>query len=505
VGVKLETRLLRIIIIVQVLIESICAIVMILPESGLGYAEDSFGATSNNDRAELNKIDFSVLDQSILDDLSRSNTPGCAVAIVRGGRVCYAKGFGVTNIRTRRPVTPETLFLIGSTTKAFTAYTLLSMLEERCLDVNKSLGNRVEDLSPRLSNITFDQLLCHTAGLKDIRKSNINGKLGESYYENGLNDYIRTLNDTIFFSEPGELFSYSSLGYSIAGYLIKNMSGMLYQNAVESRVLKNLGMNCTTFYPEKESECLVSPGYVFERVNNQPKIECVGFSEEDIPMWPAGFLFSNVRDMSRFAIALMNNGTLDGKQVLSSQVIKEMLAPHANLVSAYPDGNYGYGMWMYNQRGVDVVEHSGTLKSFACKFMMVPKYKFAIIILGNCGSLDMSSTEKKAFEMMLPLERDVSLNSMDLNENEMRRCVGDFSSNQDSLHPNSFFRVRTYDGKLITYIDGRWAYIKKTSEDQLYIDEPGAPIYIGFMTGKDGEVEYFCYGFRAYPKIDCRI
>ncbi|HWQ48500.1 MAG TPA: serine hydrolase domain-containing protein [Methanosarcina sp.] len=87
-----------------------------------------------------NVIDFSSLDKTIQEELNVTNTPGCAVAIASGDKIVYAKGFGVANVETGQPVTPETLFMIGSTTKPFTAYTLLSTVEEGKVNINKPVG-----------------------------------------------------------------------------------------------------------------------------------------------------------------------------------------------------------------------------------------------------------------------------------------------------------------------------------------------------------------------------
>lgn len=163
-----------------------------------------------------NVTDFSSLDKTIQEELNVTNTPGCAVAIVSGDKIVYAKGFGVANVETGQPVTPETLFMIGSTTKPFTAYTLLSMAEEGKVDINKSVGYYIKDLSPILSNVTASQLLSHTAGLKEDSGDYEKDKWD---VESGLEEYIRTLNDSSFFTDPGEIFSYSNTGFSLVGYL----------------------------------------------------------------------------------------------------------------------------------------------------------------------------------------------------------------------------------------------------------------------------------------------
>lgn len=114
-------------------IEPLCIALMVV------LIAPSAVAASNLTNAS-NVTDFSSLDKTIQEELNVASTPGCAVAIVSGDKIVYAKGFGVANVETGQPVTPETLFMIGSTTKPFTAYTLLSMAEEGKVDINKPVG-----------------------------------------------------------------------------------------------------------------------------------------------------------------------------------------------------------------------------------------------------------------------------------------------------------------------------------------------------------------------------
>lgn len=446
--------------------------------------------------AAANITDFSELDKTIQEELNSTHTPGCAVAIISDNKVVYARGFGVANVETGQPVTPETLFLIGSTTKAFTAYTLLSLAEEGKVDINKPLGIYIKDLSPMLSNLTASQLLSHTAGLKDISEPD---KAIKACFDvnSGLGEYIHSLNDSSFFTDPGEVFSYSNTGYSLAGYLAQNAGEKPFPDEVDERVLKPLGMNSSTFYLEMALTHPMSMGHISKKVM-RPFQYCA-------PLWPAGYLFSNVLDMSRFAAALMNNGTLNGEQVLSSSIIKEMTTPHARLYSVHPDGSYGYGLMMHSYRGVDVVEHEGNDEGFFCVFKMVPEYRFALIILNNGGSTNMPNTTKKAFELMLPLKPEDLQKPMKMNESEMAGYAGNYSGeDQDAQHTENTTSVMIKDGRLLLKVKDIEVPLEKVGKDQFIITIPGAPepAYIGFVADKNGRIKYIHNGLRAYPRIE---
>jgi CubicO group peptidase (beta-lactamase class C family) len=450
--------------------------------------------------AASNVTDFSALDKAIQEELNVTNTPGCAVAIVSDNKIVYAKGFGLANVETGQPVTPETLFLIGSTTKALTAYTLLSLAEEGKVDIKKPVGNYIKCLSPRLSSLTAGQLLSHTAGLKDISEP---GKAMKECFdvESGLGGYIRNLNDSSFFTYPGEVFSYSNTGFSLAGYLVQIVGGKPFPDAVDEMVLKPLGMNNSTFHLEMAVTHSMSMGHIGDASTGMKVMRPFEYC---VPLWPAGYLFSDVLDMARFAAAIMNNGTLGGRQILSPSIIKEMSAPHSRLYSVYPDGSYGYGLMMHNNRGVDVVEHEGNDEGFFCVFKMVPEYKFALIILNNGGITNMPNSTKKAFELMLPLRPEVAQRPLEINESEMARYAGNYSGeDQDVWHTENITSVIIKDGKLLLKVKDLEVPLEKVGEDQFIATIPGMPepTYIGFVPGKDGRIKYIHNSLRAFPKM----
>lgn len=450
--------------------------------------------------AASNVTDFSALDKAIQEELNITNTPGCAVAIVSDNKIVYAKGFGVANVESGQPVTPDTLFMIGSTTKAFTSYTLLSLTEERKVDINKPIGNYIKGLSPRLSNLTASQLLSHTAGLKDIYEPKKAEK--ECFdVESGLGEYIQNLNDSSFFTDPEDVFSYSNTGFSLAGYLVQTVGEKPFPDVVDDRVLKPLGMNNSTFYLEMAVTHPMSMGHIGDR---STKMKVMRPFQYCVPIWPAGYLFSNVRDMARFAMALMNNGTLDGEQILSPSVINEISTPHARLYSVYPEGSYGYGIMMHNYRGIDVVEHEGNDEGFFSVFKTVPEHKFALIILNNGGSTNMPNSTKKAFELMLPLKPEVQRKPIGMNESEMARYVGNYTGeDQDVQDTKNITRVIIRDSKLLLKVKDLEVPLEKVDKDQFTVTTPGVPepMYIRFVSGKDGRIKYIHNSFRAFPKI----
>ena len=192
--------------------------------------------------AQRPRRDYRNLEKVVLDELNETRTPGAVVAVVSGDRVIYAKGFGISNVETGATVTPDMLFRVGSITKMLTATVLVSLSEEGRITLDKPVGDAINGLDRRLSRLTAHQLLSHSAGIMDYAHTCC------AQDESALATEVRAYKDAdYFFTEPGRIFSYSNPSYNIAGYIIQELTGKLYADAMDARLFKPLGMTHTTY------------------------------------------------------------------------------------------------------------------------------------------------------------------------------------------------------------------------------------------------------------------
>ena len=331
--------------------------------------------------------DFLPLEKTILEELRETNTPGGAIAIVLGDRVIYSRGFGIANVETNEPVRPDMLFRLGSTTKMFTAAALVSLAERGALDVNAPVGSYVTGLSAKVGQVTADQLLSHTSGFFD------EAPMFGSHDETALEKEVRSWTDSRFFTEPGKIFSYSNPGYWFAGFLIEHAGKRPYADQLDESIFKPLGMKSTTLRPLVAMTYPLAQGH--EETPQGPRV--IRPAANNAASWPAGSIFSNVGDLSRFVIAFMNDGYIDGKQVLSPAVIRRLSTPRAKI----PGGNvsYGYGLQIANDRGFDVVSHGGSRAGYGSSIRMVPSKKFGVIAVANRSGIGLTATVDMAMQI----------------------------------------------------------------------------------------------------------
>lgn len=429
---------------------------------------------------------FAELDAVIQAELEQTKTPGAVVAIVQGDKIVYNKGFGFANIESKQPVTPDMLFRIGSMTKMYTAATLLTLAEEGKIDLHAPIGKYLSGLPPRLSAVTAHQLLTHTAGLMDrvsLVGTHDEAKLGEA---------VLSYQDSLFFSEPGDVFSYQNPAWSLAGYLCEKLAGEFYSKAMENRILKPLGMRQTTIHPTIAMTYPMSVGHLGDAGKSAQVMRPIEDNSRD---WPAGFLFSNTTDLARFAMAFMNGGRLDGKQALSEKIIAQMSKPYVPMQSQIEGGFYGYGLMSLKQRGVELVEHGGTMAGFASDFVMAPAQRVAVIVLAN-RRFHLMKTVDKALEVMLPFTpKPPTPQPLELTASECDEYVGSYAQNM--------MRVEIVkDGNSLALKQGGTIPLTKIGKDTFTALFPGftEPLRVAFVRGTDGKVKYFHARLRAYKR-----
>jgi len=447
--------------------------------------------------AQQQTVNFTELEKVTLEELKETNTPGAAVAVVSGDRLVFAKGFGVANIETGTPATPDTLFRIGSVTKMFTAAVLVTLAEERQIELHAPIGRYVKGLNSKLSQITAHQLMSHTAGMTDESPSDYG-----SHDDPALAAFVRSLKDDQFFTEPGEIFSYSNPGFDVAGFLIEEVGGKPYADQMVERFFRPLGMNRTTFRPTMAMTYPLSQGHDASEKAKPTVIRPFG---DNVAGWPDGFMFSSVNDLARFAIAFMDGGKIDGRQVLTTSVITKLSTPYADIHSrfGFEKGRYGYGLFVHDHRGVRVIWHAGLIPGFGALLQMVPTERFAVIVLANKSGSLLNRTAEKAMELMLPLKAKTEAKpkqALAISEAEISEYVGTYTNKPESAE------ILMKEGRLVLERENSEFPITKIGKYRFSIIKPreSEPTEFVLVRAADGKTEYLHIGRHALKKVQAK-
>lgn len=434
----------------------------------------------------LETIDFSELDKLVPAELKEKNTPGAVITIVSGDRVVYQKAFGVANVETNAEMQPDMLFRLGSTTKMFTAAALVTLSDQNKIKLNEPIGNRVKDLNPRIAQTTPHYLLSNSAGVRDFAASIVSND------DAALKQMVQSWKDDIFFADQGNLYSYSSAGYWLSGFVVEEINGKPYADAMEELLFKPLGMQRTTLRP------LLAMTYPFATAhgieNGRPAIVRPFFN--NVAMWPAGSIFSNGKDLSHWVIAFLNEGRLDGKQVLSASLPAQMAMHHVP-VPGQNESYYGYGLTVFKYRGLEFAGHGGFSRGYGSMIQMVPARKFAVIVLTNKSGETLRKSLNRATELGLGLKDTQTANAApvtELTKIEMAEYAGTYS------HAPQTWEVSVKDEKLYVKIDGKEFALTKSGERTFSFGAANENELV-FVVGKSGKTEFLFTELYGAKKV----
>jgi CubicO group peptidase (beta-lactamase class C family) len=440
--------------------------------------------------AQSRKFDAAAFERTLREEMRATHTPGVAAAVVLGGRVVYARAFGVTSVETGARVTPETLFRIGSTTKMFTGLAAVLLGAEGRLDLGAPIGSAVPALHPTIARLTLDQLLSHTAAV-------INEASGDGPHDDAaLGARVRAWGPEHVFAEPGDVYSYSSPGYWLAGHVVETAGGKPFADVLAERIFAPLGMRRTTFRP---TTAMTYPLALDHRVDADGHATVLRPFPDDASTWPGGSMFSSARDLARFAVAFLNGGRVDGRQLLPESAIATMSMRHA----ATPDGScgYTYGLATCVRRGVRTLSHYGFRGGSGSVVAMAPDQRFAVIILANRSGGIFARSADAAMEQVLPFGRSVASAAPSpprpAEHADRARVAGTYVNGPDTL------RLAERGEGLVYRYGGEESEARVQSGDRVVVvDSAGAAVQeFQLVSGRSGRTTYLYDGLNAFRRV----
>ncbi len=254
------------------------------------------------------------------------NIPGTAVAVIAEGEIVLVQGFGYRDLANQLPVTPDTLFHIGSTQKSMTAMLVASLVDEGVVDWDTAVVDIYPDF-PLDETITLRHLLNMTSGLPDDAEEDFDL---ESSTAEDLLDFLEEIEP---FADPGEEFSYSNISSSLAGYLAvmaaeADGSGLYegYRTLLQERILTPIGMTTAVV---RVSDARRNPNYgrSYEAGRNGQPVEAEAEDFDGDPLAPSGTLKASVADMALYMATYLKNGVApNGTRLISTASLNEMTA-----------------------------------------------------------------------------------------------------------------------------------------------------------------------------------
>jgi CubicO group peptidase (beta-lactamase class C family) len=304
----------------------------------------------------------------------KPDSPGCALGVVRDGNFIYKRGYGEGSIELGVPLTPESVFYMGSVSKQFTAASVVLAAEQGFLSLDDDIRKWVPEVPNYGKTITLREMLHHTSGFRDVLGLLLlAGRNFEDIHPTpellDLLAHQKALNYT-----PGDEFLYSNTNFFLMSVVIPRATGKPLSQFAEENIFKPLGMTHTRFYDDRS---VVVPGRVAAyapgagggfRVDWSTNFEKIGdgglmSSVDDLLLWDRNFYDNK-----------LGKGTL----------LKELQTP--GMLNNGKPIEYALGLFISKYRGLPIVEHGGALFGYRTELLRFPEKKFSVITLCNLGT-----------------------------------------------------------------------------------------------------------------------
>ena len=329
-----------------------------------------------------------ILDKDVRDTIEAWHVPGLSIAIVQNDRVIFIKGYGIKEAGKTQPVTPDTLFEIGSTTKAFTATALAMLADEKKLSWDDPVHNYVADF--HISDACTDSLIT----LRDIASHRSGVARHDELWDDsdfGRDELIRRIGAMKIWKPIRAGYQYNNLMFVTAGEAAASAAKMPWEQLIRTRIFAPLGMTESRIAFADWSSSDHATGHRWSSKNGWAAIQPMRNYDA---IAPAGTIKSSAHDMAQWLRFQLAGGAIDGKRLLSQDALEEThtpqtiipIGPATRLI--YPDTNfltYALGWNVSDYHGELLVAHAGALNGFRTNVAFLPKRNLGIVILENVG------------------------------------------------------------------------------------------------------------------------
>lgn len=388
----------------------------------------SLSVTADDRTDKVDKL-FETWDSTI--------SPGVSLAIIHNGEIIYERGYGMANLEHNVPITTETVFRIGSTSKQFTAACIAILSLQGKLSLDDDIRKYIPELPAYDKPITVRHLIHHTSGIRDY--------LGLAYLSGESENDFYTPEDSVAMIArqkglnfvPGDEHLYSNSGYFLLGVIVSRLSGKSLNAFAQEYIFKPLGMRSTHFHDDytmivkKRADGHAESENGFKILNttlNHVGDGGVFTTVEDLYLWDQAFY--NFKLGKELMDLMHQNGVLNNGQKLE----------------------YAFGLNVSQYRGLKLVAHGGSFVGFRADMIRFPEEKFSVICLANLASINPSKLCRQIADIYLvdkfteekaPKKAAEPITPVTLTQDELKSKAGKYTDEKESFIADVSFKDDT--------------------------------------------------------------
>jgi CubicO group peptidase (beta-lactamase class C family) len=346
------------------------------------------------------------VDEYVKEQMEKRQVPGLALAVLQGGRVVKARGYGLANVEHSVPVIPNTVFQSGSVGKQFTSAAVMMLMEEERIGLDDPIDKYLAKAPDIWKDITVRHLLNHTSGIREYEE--------QVDYRRDFTEeeFVRMAAEHPLDFSPGEHWSYSNTGYVLLGVIVGKVTGRHWGEFVQERIFDQVGMKTARVISDADIVPNRAAGYTLieGELKNQECVSPFFNSTAD------GALHFSVLDMANW------DATLYTEELLTSESKEAMWTPVT--LNGGKKVNYGFG-WALNEiRGHRIIEHSGHWQGFAAFIARYVSDSLTVVVLANQGELSPGAIAHGVAGIYVPELRPVERRAITLVPEKLDAYVG---------------------------------------------------------------------------------
>ena len=405
----------------------------------------------------------------------KTDSPGCALAIIQNGKIIYKRGYGMANLELSVPITPQSVFYIGSVSKQFVSACIGLLSIQGKISLDDNIRKYVPEIREYETPITIRHLIHHTSGMRDyLTLLDIAGIDFGTYHEQDVLDLLGRQKELNF--KPGEEHLYSNSGYFMLSVIVHRASGKSLREYAKEFIFKPLGMNNSHFHDNymqliKNRATGYFPagkGLFNNFISTFDNVGSGGLftSIEDLLLWDQNFYSHKV----------------GGQELYDLMHTKGKLNSGAEI-------DYAFAIDIGSYKGLNVEEHGGALGGYRSALTRFPKHNFSVVILSNLSTVNPSSLAYQVADIYLADQYQEEqteaekerLKTIELDEDNLKEKVG-YYINTDS---GSYYRIRLVKGQLQFSGMGQSLTLGAISEDEFFVTGISQIITLKFEKSKE--------------------
>lgn len=319
---------------------------------------------------------------TLRDFMARKSVPGCAMAIVHRNKVIYEGGFGVRSLNTGAPITPETVFQLGSLSKPVSTALIQYLINEGVLSLDDRFENPEDILPPDAHNVTLRHILTHSTG---IPRFGLNALIESERYDR--DDLLKRLTYVKPKETAGQMYDYNNLVFSLAALMVEHKTNLSFPDALKKYLFTPLRMH--TASATMEGLLSVQNHASPHQKDNKKQYHAVKYRQGYYQAVPGGGINASLRDMAEFLkMQLGHNEDFLPKESLDllhtpHMHAKDVFEKNPRNVNRFRSSFYGIGWRILDYEGHKIVFHGGWVKGFINIILFVPEKEMGIVILQN--------------------------------------------------------------------------------------------------------------------------